>query len=734
MISFFGRASDVKYKKGQAALIASIFFMLVSLAILGSVGVLGISHLERARDLVYSRKSYATAESGLEDAVFRIVGGMNFNSGDYVYLNNGKARVDYTNSGGERSVSAYGDVQKRLRNVSTRFTKNAKGSIPFPNALGSGFLGVVLEGNTTITHVNYPTEVGNVFSNGSINGSNGNSDLITGNTIVAHPIANDSGSNLESFGQYNPEFLNFSGAPSNSRVVHDVVSRADVGQSFISPITAYAVQAKVYMRKVDSSAKNFFVYIIPNDPSYNSPGGRPFNSGASKRISSANISASSISMDWEWVTINFSTHRYALENEKYWLVFDFENSFIGPNYRYEIAVSPNDTAYEYGQNNCYGQQLWCNSTKDGDNNFGKGTIKYTQEQDVIGQTWTPDAAPTDMAFKIFMGESTTAYVDGGASTAYVTQAYGIDVCKDLKANTIVGTTDIAGNAYYHNISGVVTADTVASGNGIGCGDISSQLQCRDDTNPTGSPCDDTDGLEEGPFPDPIVFQSDDGNRWQRSVYKWKGAATSTLEIGHTLQVGTTTVTINSSAYIDGGLRCYNNGILRFTGVLYVKEGGIFEGDCKVQPYGTYVDPDDMLTKSSDAYIIFEGSGSSPYNQGKISVLQRAKFYTNTDSPNRTGYVYVYSLWNDITNFDSQEPQETIVLDSNDNYGGGAFFAPYGEIRIRGNAEAISLNGARLKALQSSTVNYETGVSSPVPPLDTITTGYIPKFIEFHEIE
>src|SRR3989344_9639370 len=722
MTPYFVRTTCSEYEKGQAALIASIFFMLISLAILGSVGVLGISHLERARELLYARQSLATAESGLDDAIYRIANAKAITDGETIYLNKASAVVAVPGiSGGAYNVTARGNMKNMFRAVTARFTVNATNGIPFTAALGSGFLGITLEGNTTIKNLK-ADQVGSVFSNGSIDAKNGNADLITGNVVVARPIANDTPtSNLTSFGQRNAdtEFENIvpPASPQESYVFHDMSSNSDIGQSFITPITAYVVQVKVYMRKTTAGAPpNLRAYIIPNNLTANIAGGKPYHPG-SNCSSSTNydycISEKRIlgtdpiwsTTNWQWVAFKFNVRRYAIENEKYWLVLEAEGADFSK--KFEVAVSASSLSgngYIYGQNNCYGQKLWCNSAPDGNGALGKGELKYSNDALVVNPNWTSVSPATDLAFKMYMGEGTTATIDDGPSIAYVTKSDSVDVCGDLKANTVIGASDVHGDVYYHNISGTVNANTQIN-------NPDAPASCRSSDGPSpqacneasSAPCRDYDGPNE-PSPDPVRFQSELGEPWQKLVYRWRSVATTTI-IGS--QDITGTVTFGGSRYIDGYLHCHNNGKINFTGVLYVKEGGIFEDNCEVRVTGV-----DDQQNSLDGYIIFEGSGASPFNSGKVTVLNKAKFFKNTTGSNRTGYAYIYALYHNASGFNPLEPSQTIVLDSMANYGGGAFFAPRGEIIIRSNAETIALAASHIRASNSSKIKYEYGVATP----------------------
>lgn len=731
------------YRQGQAALIATVFFLLVSLAILGSISIMSITHLGRARELIYARNSYTTAESGLEDMIFRITSGLAVASSETINLNKGSATVtDNGVIGGVRSIVSRGNVKNRFRNVVVRFSSVASDGNTFDSALNAGFLGVKLAGNTTITHrENYLGKVGNVYSNGSINASGGTADLITGSATIARSIANDVWANLVDFGQRNSDpaidALISGTSPPLVMPFNETSAHFDIAQSFVAPITAYTVQAKVYMKRVNLNAPNIHAYIIPNDPSSTDQFGKPFTTNGSARVADMTLQGGNpiwSTNSWQWVTFQFNTSRPVIENEKYWLVLEGNEDTNQP---INIGASSNDSAYVYGQNNCYGQYNWCNSTPDGYAGcaggapcFGQGTLKYSSNANAANPVWSAPGVPTDMAFRIFMGESTTGIVDNGASTAYVTQADSIDVCGDIYANTILGPTDVGKEAYYQNLNtgnGSITAKAIINNAPSECALAPAPVVCADPPGDTSGtpPCRDHDSPND-PGPNPIKFQLEGNKPWQQSVYEWKAIAQGAQTVGTQIISTGQDVTLTSQ-YINGYLQCQNTGKLRIEGggIIYVKGGGRFENNCEI-----YVS--DPAGLGLDAHIVFEGSDTS-FNNGKVDVVTRAKFFPNQGSI-KTGYIYVYSLNHSFINFDSQEPVRTIYLSTNAGYGGGVFFAPYGEIRIVGNAETISMAAAKLQALESSTVKYEDGVVGPVNPGNNGTIDLIPVFFEFHEIE
>ena len=70
----------VNCSTGQAALTAVLFFIFISLALMGGFGGLAATELQQAKTLEKSKRSFMFAEGALEDALYRLKSGKNMPS------------------------------------------------------------------------------------------------------------------------------------------------------------------------------------------------------------------------------------------------------------------------------------------------------------------------------------------------------------------------------------------------------------------------------------------------------------------------------------------------------------------------------------------------------------------------------------------------------------------------------------------------------------------------------
>ncbi|HEA84591.1 MAG TPA: hypothetical protein ENI04_01250 [Candidatus Wildermuthbacteria bacterium] len=158
---------------------AAIYITLVVLALMFGMGssLFFTTFQEQARmqNDLRSSQAYVGAESGLEDALLRISEGMNVPSTYTFSVAGTEAEVAIAEDFGEtRTITVEGDRLDRIRNVEGVYALSGMGSTFFFGAqVGEG--GLSMNNNSRV--------LGNVYSNGSIEGDSGAE--ITGSAIVA---------------------------------------------------------------------------------------------------------------------------------------------------------------------------------------------------------------------------------------------------------------------------------------------------------------------------------------------------------------------------------------------------------------------------------------------------------------------------------------------------------------------------------------------------------------------
>jgi len=150
----------IKKHSGFAAILVTFLVMVVIFGIAVSIFILTSGLQKIARNTIASAQSYYLAEAGAEDALLRLIKGMNWSSSYDLVVDENKATVGISDViGGSRTITAVGDVGNRIRKVQIIYTINTnKVAFHYGAQVGDG--GMVMGPNSTV--------MGNVFSNGSV--------------------------------------------------------------------------------------------------------------------------------------------------------------------------------------------------------------------------------------------------------------------------------------------------------------------------------------------------------------------------------------------------------------------------------------------------------------------------------------------------------------------------------------------------------------------------------------
>jgi len=155
-------------------LISVVFFLFISLAIIAGLVSPTVREFRNANVNLNSKRSYFLAESGSEDAYFRLKNATPIGSSTSITLNGNTATTTVNNSGyNEKTITALGDVSSWQRKNEIKL--NTGTGIAFNYGIQSGTGGFVMNNNAGVT--------GNVYSNGNIAGAD--HAFITGTAIAA---------------------------------------------------------------------------------------------------------------------------------------------------------------------------------------------------------------------------------------------------------------------------------------------------------------------------------------------------------------------------------------------------------------------------------------------------------------------------------------------------------------------------------------------------------------------
>jgi len=441
----------LRYNSGQAALTLVIFFLVVMLAVIFGFSRVALTEAAMVRELVNSKKSYAAAESGVEDMLYRMKN-PSMVVDDVEALSVGGVGVTTTRTdtgGGSFELNSVANADRAIRKAKVTVSEIIGAS--FYYGMQVGYLGLEMSNSAAVK--------GNVFSNGSINrtGVSGQ-PRITGGVFVADGIAgtadakakfplpqclnliNDDGvggTDASDADCYNPSYNPFGkdeGSAAAGLVPHEVHKQRDIlwrkflAQSFVSSVTAEPFEIKLLGRKCGNPTSGGNIKIF----SYGD--GEFLNTGivianASFDENDFNLANCADANDgWRVISKNFTTTGPINADTPYWLVIS--SSYYDSGKYYEWAGGDGGDA---GAGDNYIQYV-------GATPYGK--IRYTQDVD-----WRlfdnegyfqPQDPGDDIFFELFMGEES-------ASTKIQDIIIGED-CADGLDNDGDGLIDLADTA------------------------------------------------------------------------------------------------------------------------------------------------------------------------------------------------------------------------------------------------------------------------------------------------
>ncbi|MFH0804481.1 MAG: hypothetical protein V1896_02680 [Candidatus Zambryskibacteria bacterium] len=171
MFSFLNKQKE----KGQAMIIAIIFFICVSVAtILGLTNPV-VRHIAMATSVVISKESFYAAEAGVEDVIYRLKSGLPTAPSQTLAVGNHSVVTTVADELGNKVVTSSGEANNYFRKVEATLALGSGAS--FFYGIQSDVGGIIIENSASVE--------GNAYSNGTITSSvNGR---IRGDVISAGP-------------------------------------------------------------------------------------------------------------------------------------------------------------------------------------------------------------------------------------------------------------------------------------------------------------------------------------------------------------------------------------------------------------------------------------------------------------------------------------------------------------------------------------------------------------------
>ena len=321
----------------------------ISLAIVAmatGVGTMTIQHRRLTNDVIRSVQSYYTAESGIEDALLRVIDGA-IQPNTYppspaiVTLSTSVGGASATTTISQideiYDIQSSGNKENRYRKIALTISRSGtSGHFGYGMQTGQGGIKI---GNNAIVN-------GNVYSNGEIIGSNG--ATMNGQVVVAGGL--DPTPNLSKT-TYNADQ---SFATANAT--------RDIAQSFIAPSNGPLNWVSVYLGKVGTPPSSSIALHIAEDNA-----GQPADSVSITETIPANI----VSTTPSFIRIAFANPLTLVQNNKYWIILDTDDQSAS-NYWIWKKYTPDNYADNVGlisSRCCFNGASWSTLTPAGDLDF-----------------------------------------------------------------------------------------------------------------------------------------------------------------------------------------------------------------------------------------------------------------------------------------------------------------------------------------------------------------------------
>ena len=290
-------------------LVSIVFFLFISLAVISGLVLSPLREFKNANLNLNSKKSYALAESGIEDAYYRLVNNLPIGDEETITLDSNSVTTSITSSSGGKEILSLGDVTNSERRVALSLETGI--GVSFNYGVQTGYGGLVLSNNAGVN--------GNIYANGNITGSNGS--YITGSAYAAN-----SGSLVVDQSNLTPT------PPPNSINFRNASTSQDLGQKFQISAAEPVNKVQFYIKKTGSPG-NATVKVV-NDNG-DKPGTTVYASGT--------LISSQVTTSYSLVDAVLTTNPVLNVGTNYWVVID-NSSTSSTNY-YTVGAN---TAYALG--------------------------------------------------------------------------------------------------------------------------------------------------------------------------------------------------------------------------------------------------------------------------------------------------------------------------------------------------------------------------------------------------
>ena len=269
--------------------------MMALLIIIGLVSVITFSMVavvstEKKIDdsLVVSAQSYYSAESGIEDAVLRVIKNYNYNATNSFVLDGASVSQNITQVDRDIIIQSSATYLNNERKLETLLSINSD-DISFHYGVQVGEGGLEMKNGSVI--------IGNLYSNGVVTGAIG--PKILGDVFVAAGISIDNNGLWETY--------------DDDRIFGKTDPEIDLAISFSPSVSENLSQVAFYIKKVGGPSDGTIRIMEDN-------AGSP----SKTELASATLVVSKIGLTYGWVNFSFSSPANLIAGNPYWIIIDVD--------------------------------------------------------------------------------------------------------------------------------------------------------------------------------------------------------------------------------------------------------------------------------------------------------------------------------------------------------------------------------------------------------------------------
>ncbi|MDP3056930.1 MAG: hypothetical protein Q8N37_00185 [bacterium] len=287
--------------RGFAGIIALLTVCSLVLILTFSLSASLFAKKQISKNLLNSIRSYYLAESGVEDAVLRVLKDYEYTAVNTFTLDGASVSQNITQNGNTTTIETSSSYSNNVRKLASSLTVTTT-DVQFHYGVQVGEGGLKMENGSKVKGSG--TDVGNIYSNGSIDGDPGAE--ITGDAIVAAGMSPDGNDiNHDEYG---------TGKIFGRK---DDSANTDIAMKFIPAASGGLSQVAFYLKRAGSLSDGT-VYLTEDNGS-----GSPKTVSLASTIFYADRIGES---DYGWVNYSFNSPYPVVASSTYWIVIDVGES------------------------------------------------------------------------------------------------------------------------------------------------------------------------------------------------------------------------------------------------------------------------------------------------------------------------------------------------------------------------------------------------------------------------